>query len=161
MSEEPKEGLPELGSPYLGPVDDGDDYDLAASTKPRPNRITVVETVYHQVGNDKPMSVESRFSRAIESDEQVYERRHKNSQVATAERKRLDYGWVDSPGMVVIRNDESDSESARVLQVSFPGIDKGSFDIPPGESLRCSPSHSIMVRAACETVAFTLHAFPK
>ena len=158
MSEEPEKiGLPEPGSPYPGPVEDGDDYDLAASAEPRPNRITVVETVYHQVGNDKPMSVESRFERILASDEQVYERRHKNSQAATTEWKKLDYGWVPSVGMIVIRNDDK----INTLLAAYSDGTSGYFRIPPGEPFRCCPSGILSVMATEGTIDFTIFVFPR
>lgn len=38
-------------------------------------KLTVVEQVYHRVGDENPTHIDTRYSRTLATDEQVYERR--------------------------------------------------------------------------------------
>ncbi len=87
----------------------------------------------------------------------MYERRHKGSQAATTEWKRLEYGWVPIVGMVVVRNDSEDN----ALFVAYGDGESGYFRIPPGESFRCCPSAILSIMAMEDTADFTLFAFPR
>jgi hypothetical protein len=111
---------------------------------PPKNRLTVVETVYHQVSGEQPQSVESRFDRELQSDEQMYQR----CKVATEEWQPLDLGWVPDPGTIVIENNEGilqqvnptpEQQEELAKKILVLSQDSGlGFEVRPGESFRFS-----------------------
>ncbi len=144
------------------------------------DRITVVSTVYLQPAGEKPASVESRFDRELETQEQFYTRRLK----ATEEWQLIDPGWlgVDGIGMMVIANDEgknlqtipTDEEKAdtatRVLEICFlypTKMENFPFACQwltlPGESMQAYPSTltGLHIRCRKDTAKFTVSLFPR
>ncbi len=136
------------------------------------DRITVVETVYHQPYGRNPRAIESKFSRELETTEQLYER---HLQV-TEEWQSLDCGWLkDNAGMFVIQNDEghfnsfnpSDAERALVakktVEIAYENPNSCRWLIPPGESMRARPSHacSLLIRCQSGNAEITLFVFPR
>lgn len=136
------------------------------------NRETVVETVYHQVLGEEPTSLETRYNRDLESNEQVYERQA----VATEEWKLLDCGWLSgNVGLLVIRNEEGKSRQTnpteaekeelakRVIEVCHLGSVLGGWFIPPSTSMRGYPSHppSLRIRCLHGTAKYRLFLIPK
>lgn len=112
----------------------------------QPTRITVVETVYFQSPTHKAVAHDSRFSKLVHSEEQVYgPRRYR----ATELWEQIDSGWFRGSdqgacGMLTIKNEETGRD--KVLQVAVwvnrPSMVKEfmSFSIiPPGESIRIVP----------------------
>jgi hypothetical protein len=136
-------------------LEEGEKPFLPASSLPPKPRMTVVDIFYHQVFGEQPESVESRFERELSSDEQMYQRK----KVATEEWQPIDLGWVKEVGTVFIQNIEGQFHSVnptveqkeeiakRVLEFTFAQC-KECFLIPPGESMRCSPTSagSLMLR---------------
>lgn len=138
------------------------------------SRITVVETVYHQTVPDQPTALESRFSRFLASDEQVYVRRL----TVGEDWQRLDTGWLKVASLLLVSNDEgrgqqvqpTDQEradiAARVIEVAhgeYRSAILPDWLIPPGESLRGCPASlgNIWLRcrqgvARCTVVLFPL-----
>ena len=121
------------------------------------DRITVVEKVYHQSVGEQPTQADVVFVRNLLTKEQPYVRHVKVGENWTP----VDYGWLNSVSFVVIQNDEGKfvvvptpeelaTVMARVVDVSFKeSVGHGSLQIPPGESLRCSPSDDTSTKALC------------
>lgn len=140
------------------------------------SRLTVVESIYHQTTGEQPSAVLTRFSRDLESDEQPYVRRRRK---ATPEWQPVDYGWVESPAMVVIQNDErrllraratnpTDEErlaaEAKVIELRFADSSHSPvWLILPGETMRGSPSPgaSLRVRCLAGEAQYNLFVYPK
>jgi hypothetical protein len=130
-------------------------------TVPDKDRLTVVETVYHQSSQGFPtvaLGDTTRFSRELASDEQPYER-HK---VAGEKWQPLDCGWIDSAGMLVIRNDEghfavnptpeqkAEMFNKRIVELSFDG-EHPVIQVPPTETCRFYPSNNIdQIKIRCK-----------
>lgn len=160
---------------------------MSASDAIARDRIAVVETVYHQAAGEQPTSVESRFQRWLEGNEQPCVRRcHDRENVATEDWKPLDAGWIRQAGMIVLTNDEGrfsqtiptsqehDEAIARVIEVGCYPV--GEWDMSPetsivllacwlvlpGESLRAQPVNLKSLRVRCRkgTAKFTLCVFP-
>ena len=135
------------------------------------SRVTVVEQVYHQILNEQPHLVESRFSRGLQSDEQAYERRLKVDEGGMP----LDCGWLTEASQLLIINEEgrnlqvipTDEErkelAKKVLEIFFGDRPDNCWLVPPGESMRaCSNTlHALKIRSQSGTIRFTLHVIPK
>jgi hypothetical protein len=143
---------------------------MPALSPPPKNLMTVVETVYHQVFGEQPVSIESRFERELASEEQMYQRR----KVATEDWQSLDLGWVSDAGTVVIQNTENKllqviptpeqkAEIAKkIIAVSYNPESNQEFYILSGESIRLHPSHAdkLMVRCLSGNAKYTINAIP-
>lgn len=137
------------------------------------DRITVVEMVYHRSSGEPPVCVESRFSRELETSEQPYSRRLK----ATEQWQSLDCGWLkDNVGMILIVNSEGrfpqanptgkerEAAAKKVLEVAHRSLgQKGSWLIPPGESMRASPSAplDLVIRSQSGVTKFVVHLYSR
>jgi len=121
------------------------------------NRITVVEMVYFQAPGESPLGVESRYSRALTTDEQPCERRLK----ATEDWRELDRGWVDQTSLIVISNNETVAD--KILEVAYRDAYQDTWLVLPGESMRASPSNAsrLVVRSQSGTIRFTANLFPR
>lgn len=132
-------------------------------------RITVSETVYHQLRGDRPISFSGQFARSLETTEQPYTRRTEVGETWSV----LDTGWVEEPAMILLINEEgrhlqqnpTDLERAvigtRCLRVRYED-DAGEWLVPPGESFRGRPNgRPLMIRCEKGTARYTLHAFPR
>lgn len=119
-----------------------------------PSKLTVVETVYHQAYGGQARSVVSNFSRTLNSDEEVYQRRMD----LTPEWQALDCGWIKSCSMLLIENpplrlqrvptlEEAVENSKKVVEVSF--LSANGIIIFPGESARFTPTRpqELLLRA--------------
>ena len=136
------------------------------------DRVTVVETVYHRPFNAEATSVESRFTRDLESNEQVY-RRHL---LVTEEWKPLDCGWLKDAGvgMLVLHNEEGrnlqtrpfqeekEAISQRVVELAYGPEDHQGWLILPGESMRACPSNAkgLFVRCRKGTAQIIVNLIP-
>jgi hypothetical protein len=142
------------------------------------NHITVVEAIYYTAEGQQPTAVETRFTRRVTSDEQVWTRRIKIG----AEWVRLDTGWLDKPSLVVLSNEagkglqtypsegEKQNISGRIIEV---GQEVGTQGMPgwyivpfclilPGEGHRLHPILPVALYARCrqgESLCI-LSAFP-
>ncbi len=137
------------------------------------SRVTVVETVYHQHAGESATSIESRFARNLETQEQLYQRRLKIGKSWTP----LDCGWLEEVSMLVIHNEEGqnllvhptpeekEKTNAKVIEVSHtPNPNNNtSWIIPPGESMRACPAsiRDLYLRCRCGEARVTLNAIPK
>jgi len=131
-------------------------------------RVTVVEHVYHQLPDEQPLEIEARFSRYLDSDEQLYTRRLKLS----TEWELLDTGWVHKPSTIVLRNEEgkftqvkpTDEERAEatkhVVEVRVGDEGEAQWYVPCGESFRGSPSRPVYVRSRVPHTRATIWAIP-
>ena len=127
---------------------------VVEQTKQKP-RMTVVETVYHRLPGESPTSKDIGFSFDLESDEQIWERRMK----VCSSWIPLDCGWVESVGMVIVKN-ESDS----VIEI---GVSLGGDQVPvqrlmPKESLRMRPhdSRTVLIRSVTGAAAIVITVYP-
>jgi len=135
------------------------------------NRMTVVERVHHQIPGSEPGSVESTFSRELESDEQPYLRFAK----AAEDWQPLDLGWVEQVGMLCISNDEgrnlsvvpTDDEKAetakKILEITYNVNGEECWIVLPKESMRANPSHpkNLFIRSQHGTVRITIYVIPR
>lgn len=147
-------------------LEEGERYSIAINqskkAKPTPkNTLTVVENVYHQVVGEQPTMTESRFTRDLESTEQVFTRHL----VLTEEWKPLEVGWLDQLSMMVIKNNEGiglkqiptkeqrEEIDQRVIEVSYtPNSFKFmGWTIFPRESMRACPSDARLLHLRCRT----------
>lgn len=134
-----------------------------------PDRLTVVEYVYHQQMGREASMFESRFSRALGDHEQPYER-----QVTVGEDwQSLDCGWVERVGMLVLRNEEGrhmqlnpTAEERRAIAGRVVEIrtkdQPAAWLVHPGESLRACPADAAGLEVRCQAgeARVTIHAIP-
>lgn len=136
-----------------------------------PARLVVIDVLYYQPpDNANPSQHESRFVRPLLSDEQVYQRKFK---VGSDKWQLIDTGWVTTPSMVIISNDEgrnlqaipdeleSKAIKSRIVKLGF-GVSSGVMIIPPGESIRFCPSDSkeVVLRCEYQSAKCTITVFP-
>lgn len=106
----------------------------------------VVCTVYHQQPGSEPVSVDSRFSRWLDTDEQPYLRKL----TLAEEWVPLDKGWLEVAGMLVIRNDEAKDQTRihnPVIEVAIVKDNEGGNWIVPFAFVR--PSESAQFEPVC------------
>lgn len=138
------------------------------------DRLTVVEMVYHRPYGEETLAVDTRFTRKVDSGEQPYQRLcHKPTNMATEEWKELDFGWLkESIGMIVIVNnegfyplnpteEEEKEVESRVIEIGYS--EKDTWEIPPRESFRGTPSNPSGLRIRCRSgmAKYTLTVLPK
>lgn len=144
------------------------------------DRLTVVESVYHQPFGEDPVEIPSRFSRNLKTREQLYCRRL----VATEKWEPLDCGWLgNAVGMLVVSNNEGKNQqvnptneerevlAAKVLELFCSQGDRTMLSaarqahwlVPPGESMRGCPAAAQKIHIRCQsgTAKFTLHLIPE
>lgn len=140
----------------------------------RPSRITVVETVAHQPGEGQPTSSESRFTRPLRSNEEVWRKTLKVSE----EWVKVEWGWVEKVGMLVIHNeegknrqvyptdDEAKTQASRIIEIATQRqeyqIIQAFAQVFPGESSRFHPVKDIDYYVRCKSgqVRCLLIVFP-
>ena len=126
------------------------------------NRVTVVDTINHQLTNGKPKCVVSRFSMSCASDEEAYSRRMKVGEAWMP----LDFGYIDAASMVVLENEadihvvnlteaEKAEAAKRIVEVS------GGWEIHPGQSMRGTASRDVQVRSKSGIVNLRIYVFPR
>ena len=125
------------------------------------NRLTVRETVYHQISGQNPISFESGFTLYLDNPEQPWLRSPKEP--ATSEWKALNCGWVEDCKMLVIRNDSPD------YRLQFTYDPKGPcFWVPPLDengqraTTRIYPSDAdkLMIRCPSGEARYTVFMIP-
>lgn len=139
------------------------------------DRITVVETVYHQSAlSGETTVVESRFSRKLETVDQPYKRQLVATEVWTP----LEFGWLEKGVSVFVVQNEAgkhlqkqptEEEKKEIdQQVLLIGLNSNVASslwvIPPGESMRGSIallSPSLWIRCEKGSAPYILHAYPK
>lgn len=141
-----------------------------ADATPVKNRITVVESIYHQEFGYAASSVQARYSRELESDSQPYGPRRMTAMEGWT---LLDTGWIDEAGLIVIENlegkipsiipSENDKEelAKKILCVSY-GQDPG-WLILPGETMKAMPQdlEKLGIRSLFGNTKFNLYVCPK
>jgi hypothetical protein len=139
------------------------------------NRLTVVETAYHQIVGERPSQVERRFTRELAGGEQLWERRLR----VVSEWQPIDLGWIDRPGLLILANEEGRWDqvnptpaeraeaAAKILEVAFLRQDDlyplslADLLVLPGESSRVHPADGVTVYVRCTTgCRMTVWAFP-
>jgi hypothetical protein len=146
-------------------------------TKPS-EKITFVETIYHQSGLDNPFAVDHRCIRVLSGrGEQPYYRKTKVGQ----DWAKLDFGWlaekVDNVGLVLVRNLEGVFSSVmpteemratakgKILELGVGNTDARSTHllILPNEQFRFTPDVgcNYFIRSRSGISEFILHAFAK
>lgn len=141
------------------------------SNEPLPPRITVVEHIYYQAGNDQATQTSNTYSRELSDNEQPYYRKAK----ATGEKQSVDLGWIEKCGLLSISNlevldsqttpsqKERDELSRKILEVGWRGCAKSTCLIPPGESMRFYPRDpsDLIVRSRYKTINYSVTAYPQ
>ncbi len=129
----------------------------------KPGRIVVVETVYHQQQDAAPVSVVSRYSADLETDEQPYTRVFKLE--AGGAWKKLETGWLSSSRCVSIAvqaikrqakpsKDQLALDEKKMLEISVAEREGGSRGadllVAPSESTRFRPASLASVYLRCQ-----------
>lgn len=139
------------------------------------NRITVVDTVYHQTTDTpNPTVLMTRLCRPVVTEEQIYTRHLK----LTTEWSEIDTGWVKIPIMVIIQNNHdqppvSGATSEQTLVDVYSAVEIGVMAqdrvvtslclVIPGDSLRLTHPQvsNLRIRAKYFPVRITVSAIPK
>lgn len=135
-------------------------------------RITIVETLYHQIPREEPTEVTCRFSKELHSKEDPYQRR----KLIGKEWQPLGFGWLSgNVGMVSLINDAgkerqgipSEEEKAalalQVIRIRFSKGSCGDLVVPPGESIRFRPHTEGFIELCCSAgeVRYRLFVTPR
>lgn len=142
---------------------------MSEEKQPAPDRLTVVEQVYHQPFGEEATCISSRFSRHLKTQEQIYQRFRRT---ATEEWQELDFGWIIKVGMVTIQNEvgkglqaiptdaEKEAMAKQVLEITFGNL-VALLLIPPGESIRFIPvSANLSIRCQSGKAKFSYSVIP-
>lgn len=122
------------------------------------DRVVVSENVYHQTFGEEATRIESRFSRFLKSEEQLYQRH-----VTVGENwERLDHGWVQTASMLVVKNNTGNTLQVHASKEMEEHLDSCVVEIgagldsavvpviavPRGESARFTPvdTNNLFVR---------------
>ncbi len=171
--EDTRDTLPSIDDPCPGESEE-----VSPPKRPLQDRLTVVSHVYHQRVGRNPKVIECKFTRDLESRQQVYERELE----ATEEWQPLDHGWLkDSVRMLVITNqegqnlqvhptdEEREATAKRVLCLAY-GSNNGPHPcldccwlVPPGESFQGFPSQisQLCIRSQSGITEYTLYLIPR
>jgi hypothetical protein len=117
-------------------------------------RLVVVEQVHHQEQGSAPVSLDTRYTVELSSDEEPYVRRLNVGE----ETARLDFGWAKDPAMLVLRHE-------RPVRSVHPGAEEAAADearrvvllvgdrafaaVRPGCSLRMEPTAGAELNVRC------------
>jgi hypothetical protein len=135
--------------------------------------VVTIETVYHQIAGEQPMSVEVRSRRTLNTDEQPYQRKL----TVGPEWQKLDTGWIVNPSVLVVSNEEGtriftnpteDQRTELAAKEVRVGIKMGGSvvaisRIPPGESVRNIPveAGNLWIRCCHGSARVIVTAFPE
>ena len=130
---------------------------LEAKYNPKPiNRLTCTSSIVRQQTGEEPKGQTLAYQLLIESEEEHYTRRC----TAVFERRELDYGWVEEPGMIVIESlagkvilanpspEDLEMIKGQTLLLYF-GAEKVA-EILPGDFLRFRPSLPADLTICCK-----------
>lgn len=106
--------------------------------------VVLTQTYHHGPTTDKPVMAETRASHPT-IDEAAYIRPMK----ANAEWHKLDFGWVESPSLIVIKAKNA------VVEMSFGGEWVHAIVLAKDEA-RFTPMREVFVRGG----EYTIYAFP-
>lgn len=167
---------PPQGRQHKGKVQGSGKTRLVPAEPPKPvNRLTVVETLYHQSGHQEAESFGLSYERDLVTEEQVYDRRDKATEVW----QDLRLGWFTDKelGCSLLRivnhegqqfqtiptPEELAEVMGRVLEFCYAGGEETPFLVRPKESTKLSPSTLKGLRIRCRkgTARYTVTAFPE
>jgi hypothetical protein len=138
-------------------------------------RITINDMVYHQVPHEQPKLVQTKFTRVLNTGEQVYVR----DTEATTRWVHVDIGWVKEIGQIIIRNREDRILYTVPTKEQLAALDKLTLEIGvkpekadepipfamirPGESCRFEPvnDQTLWIRSREEKVKVQINAIPE
>lgn len=114
-------------------------------------RLTVVESVYHQINGEQPTIVDPGYTVPIKSDEQPYIRRL----TITDSWQPLDCGWINKASLLVLQNTERDP-SKRIE------LSNGVY-IPVGASVRLyvNDIHELKIRCVEGNGRAVINLYPE
>lgn len=145
--------------------EDGGLYQVKQGTAKVNSILTVVATVYHRPVDEPTASIDSRFSRKLNTDESAYQRRTK----ASINWEALGLGWAKRPSLIVIQNLEAPPKSVpegetgepeKLLELSFRP-DGPRWFIPPGQVFIGTPSvDELFIRASHDKTRYALFVVP-
>ena len=119
-----------------------------------PDLLGVVEMLYHRVHGIDTKGVEKRFSRSLQTKEQLYQR----NCVVGEDWIALDLGWIKEPGMIHVAN--SEKLPKKTLFVSFTQSRAASWKILSGETFRGTPSGDLFICSEQGPVACCITVWP-
>lgn len=137
-----------------------------------PDRLTVVETIYHQCPAEEPFSIEKSYDRVLKTKEQIYLRELKVAE----EWEPLEIGWVGThPSLLYIYNkegifpnripttDEVEAAANKIILLSFDKSPEHSWKILPTESHKGYPStiEGLFIKSCLGICKYTLCLFPE
>lgn len=155
--------------------DDGS-FDGSVIREAWPNRVTIVDSIYHSVQGQDPVSFEFRFNIKLDSDEQIYVR----SRIKCPSKWiPLDTGWIEDCSVLIIENKgwseqqyiptekEEIAERKRVVELAY--VNKGGralhkpWIVPVGSTTKLFPSslENLCIRCAYKETRISLIAIPK
>lgn len=94
------------------------------------NRLTVVETIYHQRGEKRPNYVEARYDFELGSTEQAYQRELE----VGPNWQKLDMGWVKNWSILHIKNEEG-ARIRKLLNKTQQAVEQDNHTIEVGIKL--------------------------
>jgi len=137
---------------------------------PTTARMTVVESVYHQLSESPPVMLYRgeghQFSQDLKSDEDSYEHRC----VARAEWSPIDHGWLDRCSHLLLRNDYASpvrgqpiEDGDHTLEIAFCESDVPHLLLCPGESNRIHPANlqEMRIRSRTDGTRYTICIVPE
>ena len=143
---------------------------LSETPRQVPSSLTVVEQVYYRARDENPTHIETRYSRVLSTDEQIYVRRLNVGE----EWYDIGTGWIERCAMIVIQNEEGKGLQqiptveqqkeidSRVVELGYGEI--ALFKILPKESFRGTPSldfKKLMVMCINGTARIRIHLIPE
>jgi hypothetical protein len=133
-----------------------------AATPIVPDRVTVVQHVYHQSPDDQPFAVTTGFNRYLATKEQAYQRKTK---VGT-DWESLDTGWLNQASLLLIKNEEGkftqqtpseeerEESQRKVIEVAcgpnLPANHEPDWLVLPQEEIRVTPADLSRIRIRCQ-----------
>jgi hypothetical protein len=105
------------------------------------HRLTIVSTVYHQVHGGEAQDLQTRCSRVLTTDEQLYQRLMKSTEKPSP----IDLGWLKGLPIGLIHIDNRDKQAE--LLVYF-GASEALIKIPPLESFFFTPAKEFSVQVS-------------
>lgn len=112
--QKPSRTIPHLGNKTV----DGDLIPFSINPVPSVKRISIVETIVHQVPRHNPTIIETRLSNLVKSDEEPYFRPRLK---VGKEWIKIETGWLDGStedkevGRIIIKNHGPDRETGGVI----------------------------------------------
>jgi hypothetical protein len=139
--------------------------------KPPPPRLTITESVYHQVPGDNPIHIPAGFSVNLTTDEQPFIRKLKVGESWQG----LPECWLTECSQIIIVNElphfatnptleQKQELAAKIVEISFLAKNTdGLWLVPPGQSFRGLPSNLQALRFRCKQgeTRCTVAIFPR